>query len=72
MIYFVIPYLANTAHLTLGYVHAPLSLLIKLFKVAHAHELRGHRAENPTYNRVKRYFYWSGMFNWIELLMLDY
>ena len=50
---------------------APLSLFIKIFEVAHTHELSGHRAESTTYNRVKRYFYWPGMFKWIEMLMLD-
>ena len=49
----------------------PLSLFIKIFEVAHTHELSGHRAESTTYNRVKRYFYWPGMFKWIEMLMLD-
>ena len=50
---------------------APLSLFIKIFEVAHTHELSGHRAESTTYNRVKRYFYWPSMFKWIEMLMLD-
>ena len=51
---------------------APISLFIKIFESAHTHELSGHRAESTTYNRVKRYFYGPGMFNWIELLRLDY
>ena len=46
---------------------APLSLFIKIFEVAHTHEL----SESTTYNRVKRYFYWSGMIKCIEILMLD-
>ena len=50
---------------------APLSLFIKIFEVAHTNELSGHRAESTTYNRVKRYFYWPGMFKWIEMLMSD-
>ena len=50
---------------------APLSLFIKIFEVAHTHELSGHRAESTTYSKVKRYFYWPGMFKWIEMLMLD-
>ena len=50
---------------------APLSLFLKIFEVAHTHELSGHRAESTTYNRVKRYFYWPGMVKWIEMLMLD-
>ena len=50
---------------------APISLVIKIFVVAHTHELSGHRAESTTYNRVKPYFYWPGMLKWIEMLMLD-
>ena len=50
---------------------APLSLFIKIFGVAHTHEPSGHRAESTTYNRFKPYFYWPGMFKWIEMLMLD-
>ena len=50
---------------------APLSLFIEIFEVLHTYELGGHRAESTTYNRVKRYFYWPGMFKWIEMLMLD-
>ena len=49
---------------------APLLLFIKIFEVAHTHELSGHRAESTTYNKVKRYFCWPGMFKWIEILML--
>ena len=41
---------------------APILLFIKIFEVAHTHELSGHRAESTTYNRVKQYFYWPGMF----------
>ena len=50
---------------------AALLLFIKIFEVAHTHELSGHRAESTTYNRVKRYFYWSSMFKWTEMLILD-
>ena len=50
---------------------APHSLFIKIFGVAYTHEISGHRAESTTYNRVKRYFYWPGLFKWIEMLMLD-
>ena len=44
---------------------------IKIFEVAHTHELSGHRAESTTFNRVMRYFYWAGIFKWIEMLTLD-
>ena len=50
---------------------APLLLFIKIFEVTHTHELSGHRAESTTYNRDKRYFFWPGMFKWIEIIMLD-
>ena len=50
---------------------APHSLFIKIFEVAYTHEIIGHRAESTTYNRVKRYFYWPGLFKWIEMLMLE-
>ena len=50
---------------------ASLSLIIKIFEVAHRHELIGNRAERTTYNRAKRDFYWPCMLKWIEMLMLD-
>ena len=59
-----------SAILNLVRICSPLSLFIKILEVAHTHELSGHRAESTTY-RVQRYFYWSGMFKWIEMLMLD-
>ena len=49
----------------------PLSIFIQTIEVAHTHELSGHRAESTTYNRVKRYFYWPGIFKWIEMLMFN-
>ena len=52
-------------------VCTPLLLFIKIFEVAHTHELSGHRAESTNYNSVKRCFWWPGMCKCIEMLMLE-
>ena len=52
-------------------IYAPISLFIKIFEIAHTHELSGHRTENTTYDGVKRHFCWPGMFKWIEIIKLD-
>ena len=48
----------------------PLSLFFKAFHLAHC-ELSGHVGLDKTLANVKRFFYWSGMYEWIENLIAD-
>ena len=48
----------------------PLSLFFKAFQLAHC-ELSGHVGLDKTLANVKRFFYWPGMYKWIENLITD-
>ena len=48
----------------------PLSLFFKVFQLAHC-ELSGHVGLDKTLANVKRFFYWPGMYKWIENLIAD-
>ena len=48
----------------------PLPLFFKAFQLAHC-ELSGHVGLDKTLANVKRFFYWPGMYKWIENLIAD-
>ena len=49
----------------------PLSLLLASFQLEHYNEMGGHMGATKTYANVKRFYYWSGMFDWIYALTAD-
>ena len=51
-------------------VFVPLSLFFKAFQLAHS-ELSGHVGLDETLANVKIFFYWPGLYKWIENLIAD-
>ncbi len=49
----------------------PISLIIAAFKQAHCNTFAGHMGKNKTLATLKRYFYFPGMYKWIEALIRD-
>ena len=49
----------------------PLSLFLACFRPGHYNEMGGHMGAAKTYNNVKRFYYWPGMFHWICALTAD-
>ena len=49
----------------------PISLVLNCFELAHKHPLSGHHGETKTLEIIKRYFYWPGLYKWINMLLHD-
>ena len=48
---------------------APLSLFLRLFKLAHTHIHSGHPGIFKTSENVRQYFFWPGRYKWIVYLI---
>ena len=49
----------------------PLSLFLACFRLEHYNEMGGHMGAAKTYNNGKRFYCWTGMFDWICALTAD-
>ena len=49
----------------------PLSLFLACFRLGHYKEMGGHMGATKSYANTKRFYYWSGMFDWICALTAD-
>ena len=49
----------------------PLSLFLACFRLGHYNEMGGHMGATKTHAKAKRFYYWSGMFDWICALTAD-
>ena len=49
----------------------PFLLFLACFKLGHYNEMGGHMGASKTYNIAKRFYYWSGMFDWMCALTAD-
>ena len=47
----------------------PISLVLNCFELAHKHPLSGHHGETKTLEIIKRYFYWPGLYKWVNMLL---
>ena len=47
-----------------------MSFFIKTFELAHTDQLAGHLGKDKTIANIKRFFFWPGMYKWINQLML--
>ena len=52
-------------------IYLPLSLILACFRLGHYNEMGGHMGASKTYNNGKRFYYWTGMFDWIYALNAD-
>ena len=46
-----------------------MSLFIKTFELAHTDQLAGHVGKDKTIAKIKRFFFWPGMYKWITQLI---
>ena len=49
----------------------PLSRFLPCFRLGHYSEMGGHMGASKTYNNAKRFYYGSGMFDWICAITAD-
>ena len=47
----------------------PLSLFLKVFKLAHEDPLSAHYGIDRTLSSIKRFFFWPGLFKWVNHLI---
>ena len=49
----------------------PISLVLNCFELAHKHPLSGHHGETKTSEMINRFFYWPGLYKWVNMLLHD-